>query len=101
MLVPNLDDDNNPYLKIMVKLGNQPGLMSRCWPVGSIQGYLYDTPETHHVVAQVKCPVPCSDVTLTSGTEVGDLSTKVPVGGVVGWVPMLRVWWFSGVQGNH
>ena len=27
---------------------------------------------------QVKCPVPCSEVTLTSGTEVGDLSTKAP-----------------------
>ena len=61
------------------------------------------TPETH--VEQVKCPVPCSDVTLTSGTEVGDLSTKVPVGvtsevsvdepgGFLGWL----TW---GVQVDH
>ena len=28
----------------------------------------------------MKCPVPCSEVTLTSGAEVGDLSTKVPLG---------------------
>lgn len=27
---------------------------------------------------QVKCPVPCTEVTLTGGTEVGDLSTKAP-----------------------
>ena len=31
------------------------------------------------LLLQVKCPVPCSEVTLTSGTEVGDLTTKVRV----------------------
>lgn len=30
-----------------------------------------------YTALKVKCPVPCSEVTLTSGTEVGDLSTKV------------------------
>lgn len=30
-----------------------------------------------YTAIKVKCPVPCTEVTLTGGTEVGDLSTKV------------------------
>lgn len=30
-----------------------------------------------YTALKVKCPVPCSDVTLTGGTEPGDLSTRV------------------------
>ena len=40
-------------------------------------GELQLRPRFHTGGRQVKCPVPCSEVTLTSGAEVGDLSTKV------------------------